>query len=464
MASISRQLAQWIANLRYEDLPAPVVDRAKGVTLHGIASALVGSQTKAGKDAVQFVTEEESTSRNGATLLVHGTKVTKGGAAFANSEMQMSGGKLDSFRMLTHPGTSIIPAALIAAEARGASGKDLITGIAAAYEAMERMAAEFIPSVMARGFHASPVFGIFGAAIAAAKVAKLSEDQINSTIGLCASLAASNLEGLRSGGKLLREGAAVRNAMLAVALAERGHVAGETVLEGEGGFYHAYAGNNVGKLTYSFTGDVKASFEKITEGLGKDWIFLETLYRIYSTAGYNIAHVDVTAALCKEHDIRADAIDRIEAVVNWLETQYPTPAFPARKETGAARAGGTAYFTAYGAVARGYPVERPQTADMSGPDVPREVLDLMNRVKIVPSNEMTLFGPRITVFTKDGKSYTKQGTGREFIWDFEEETQRIRGVVPALPIPAAQFDTIIEACRNLDTAERGDKLIQLTLR
>ena len=33
-------------------------------------------------------------------------------------------------------------------------------------------------------------------------------------------------------------------------------------------------------------------------------MFLETLYRIYSIAGYNIAHIDVTAKLCEEHDIK----------------------------------------------------------------------------------------------------------------------------------------------------------------
>ena len=49
---------------------------------------------------------------------------------------------------------------------------------------------------------------------------------------------------------------------------------------------------------------------------------------------------------------------------------------------------------------------------------------------------MTLFGPRFTIHTKDGKSYTKQSTGREFMWDFEEEARRIRDVIPGLPIPA----------------------------
>lgn len=463
MASLSRQLAQWIVDLRYEDLPLEVVDRAKGLTLQALASVLIGSQTPGGRNAVKLIVDEELGVERGATILVDGSTVTRGGAAFANSEMCFAGGKWDTFRMLTHPGTSIIPAALVAAETEGISGKGYITAVAAAYEVMERMAADFIPTVMTRGFHASPVFGIFGAAIAAAKIMKLDAEQMNSTIALCASLASGNLEGLRSGGKALREGAAVRNAMLAVVLAQNGHQGGETVLEGDAGFYHAYAGNNHGLLAYSFTGDTKASLAKITAGLGKDWIFLETLYRIYSTAGYNIAHIDVTAKLCEEHSIRYEDIDRIEAVVNWLETQYPSPAFPSRREDGPAKPAGTAYHTAFGAVARGYPVLRGVGANPTGADTPPEVLELMKRVTIIPSNAMPLFGPRITIFTKDGKSYTKQGTGREFVWDFAEEERRIREVIPGLPIPAAQFEAIIAMCRHLERQDSADALVELTL-
>ena len=106
---------------------------------------------------------------------------------------------------------------------------------------------------------------------------------------------------------------------------------------------------------------------------------------------------------------------------------------------------------------RGYPM-LPGTPD------PPEVLDLMKRVTIIPSHQMTLFGPRITIFTKDGKSYTKQGTGREFIWSFDEEVRRIRPVTPGLPIPASQFEEVITACRTLELAERADKLVQTTLK
>jgi 2-methylcitrate dehydratase PrpD len=352
---------------------------------------------------------------------------------------------------------------LVAAETEGGSGKDLITGLAAGYEVMERMAADFIPTVMARGFHAGPVFGIFGPAVAAAKIMSCTEDQINSTIALCVNLAGGNLEGARSGGHALREGAAVRNAMLAVAMAKQGYVGGETVLEGDAGFYHAYAGNNRGALSYSFVGDTQTQLDTITANLGTDWMFLETLYRIYSTAGYNIAHVDVTAKLCEENDLHYEDVERVEAVVNWLETRYPSPAFPSRREDRAHRPGSTPYYTAYGVVKRGFPVLRAQGGSPDGADDPPEVLDLMQRVTIIPSHQMTLFGPRITIITKDGKSYTKQSTGREFMWDFDEEARRIRDVIPGLPIPAEQFEAIIATCRGLDREERADKLIQLTL-
>ena len=465
MVSLSRQLAQWVVGLSYDDLPPAVVDRAKGVTLHSLASVLLGSQSKAGEQAIQLMTAEESGVSQGATIMVDGRTVTKGGAAFANAEMAMSGGKLDSFRMLTHPGTSILPGAFVAAETAGASGKEFLTGVAVGYEVMERLASDFIPTVMSRGFHAGPVFGIFGPAMAAAKMLNLTEDQVNSTIALCVHLAAGNLEGPRSGGVALREGAAVRNAMLAVALAQMGQKGGETTLEGEAGFYHAYAGNNQGRLTYSFVGDTQTSLDVITKGLGQDWMFLETLYRIYSTAGYNIAHVDVSAQLCTEHDIKYEDVERVEAVVNWLETQYPSPAFPSRREDGEAQKGGTKYYTAYGVAMRGFPVIRSQQMGSSdGAGDPPEVLDLMHRVTIIPSREMTLFGPRITVFTKDGKSYTKQSTGREFMWDFDEEARRIRDVIPGLPIPEAQFEEIIATCRDLDSQDRADKLIKLTVK
>ena len=456
MPSLSRQLARWVADLDFKDLPPAVVDRAKGVTLHGLASALLGRGKPNGMLALELMKDEEAGAGGVATVLADGTRLTKYGAAFVNAGLISAGGKLDSYHMLTHPGRSVLPAALVAAESGAATGKEYITGVVAGYEVMERLAGDFIPSVMARGFHAALVFGIFGAAVAAAKMMRLNEDQLNSTIAQCVNLAAGDLEGARGCGHV---GSVVRNALLAVALAKRDVHSGDTVLEGEAGFYYSYTGNNKGKLSYVFSGPKTTSLERITDGLGERWDMLDTAYRIYSTPGFNLAHVDVTAKLCEENDIRPEDVDRIEAIVNWMETLYPSPAFAKPGAHDRPRVGSSHYFSAYGVVKRGFPV-LGIAGDLDDPD---EVLDLMQRVTLIPSKTRAPMAPAITIYTKDGKKYRRKSSGREFMWDFNEQARRIRGVIPGVPISEQQFETLITACRDLDHLARADELIRLTI-
>ena len=244
-----------------------MVDRAKGVTLHAISSLLLGSQMAEGKEAVQLVTEEETGVHSGATILVSGAESharRRGVRQFGDDSRRRQVGHLPHAHASRHQHYS---------HRAGSCGKQrrIRQGFhyrhLAGYEVMERMAADFIPTVMARGFHASPVFGVFGATVAAAKILGFNEDQICNAIGLCVNLAGGNLE---SAG--LREGISARNAMLAIALAKLGHAGGETALEGDGGFYHAYAGNNRGELTYSFTW--KAAHES-REPHRKSWLRLD---------------------------------------------------------------------------------------------------------------------------------------------------------------------------------------------
>ena len=70
-----------------------------------------------------------------------------------------------------------------------------------------------------------------------------------------------------------------------------------------------------------------------------------------------------------------------------------------------------------------------------------------------------MFGPRITLFTKNGHSVTREGTGREFIWDFEEQVRRIKPITPGLAISPTQYDSLIDACRTLETVEGAGKIL-----
>ena len=392
--------------------------------------------------------EEEAGGGGAATVLCNGEQTDQGGRRLrqcGNDFRRRQVGHLPH----ADPSRHRDPAggALVAAETAGASGKAFLIAVAAGYEVMERMAAEFIPTVMSRGFHAGPVFGIFGAAVAAAKLGGLDENQIHSAIAQCVNLAAGNLEGARSGGRSLREGGAVRNALLAVALAQARDTGRRDDARGRGRLLPRLRRQQPRRVALQLhRPDTAPISAKITEGLGRDWIFLETLYRIYSTAGYNIAHVDVTARLCEEHNITYDDIDRIEARGQLVGDRISEPGLPQPRHRGPPQVGSTQYFTAWGAAERGYPLLRGAEPGPGEIDPPA-VLDLMHRVTLIPTVRCTLFGPRITVFTKDGRSFTREGTGREFIWDFEEEARRIRPIIPGLAIGEAQFVELIGTCR-----------------
>ena len=45
--SLSRKFAAFVSRLSFEDLPSEVVDRAKGVTLQALASALIAHEKPA---------------------------------------------------------------------------------------------------------------------------------------------------------------------------------------------------------------------------------------------------------------------------------------------------------------------------------------------------------------------------------------------------------------------------------
>src|SRR5260370_344615 len=109
--SLSREFAAFVADLNYEDLPPEVVDRAKGVTLQALSSALVAHQMPGSRQALALMQEEEAGGGGAATVLCNGRKLTKGGAAFVNAGMIFARGTGGTCRMRTHPGLATPPPA-----------------------------------------------------------------------------------------------------------------------------------------------------------------------------------------------------------------------------------------------------------------------------------------------------------------------------------------------------------------
>jgi 2-methylcitrate dehydratase PrpD len=192
---IAVQLGEFAARLRFEELPAAVVDKAKALVNHAVTVGLFGAGNSRSAAARRAVLEHERLgprqlgAGQGATLWIDGARVTRAGAAFANGVAVAVNNQCDSYHMLTHPGVLIVPAGLATAEGEGRSGRELLTALVAGYEVQCRCARDFIPSTPAHGFRASPVYGILGCAATTAKLLGLDAAGVGNAIALAASFA-----------------------------------------------------------------------------------------------------------------------------------------------------------------------------------------------------------------------------------------------------------------------------------
>jgi len=463
--SLSRTFSRYVARLNYEALPTAVVDKMKASLLHALIVALVGAETRHGQAAIALAQVEEG-KPDGATILVDGGRATRCGAAFANSKLMHATNQSDSYRMLIHPGPCVIPAGLATAELGRKSGQDLLTALVAGYEVEARIAGDFIPSTQARGFRSSSVYGTLGAAMTTGKLLGLTEDQLVTALALACTFTGGTTEGARVGGQemMFHEPHATRNGIMAALLA-REHVRGsETALEGEAGFYHAFTGNNRGELSYVFAGPQQTSLELVVADLGARWELLHVTPKIYPTAGYNCPVIDLMARLRAAHDMPTAEIASITVDMNWLETNYPSPAFPnpTRRAPGV---GSTHYFAAYTCVHGHYPPlkARLEPGEHATGEDP-VVLNLLERVHVVGHQDRQAFAPRITVRMRNGVTYQDEFRGHELEWNFATEVQRIITLFDTLAWPREQLDGIVQTVAHLEAETQVDRLIALCVR
>ena len=452
--SLSRTLARWVVKLDARNLPPAVIDKMQTSLLHATVVSIIGAKTHHGKAAVDLALAEES-SVHGATILVNGGRATRCGAAFANSKLMHATNQADSYRMLTHPGPCVIPAALASAELGGSTGADLITAMAAGYEVESRIAGDFIASTQARGFRSSPIYGTLGAAVATGKLLRLTEDQMVTAIALACTFTAGTNEGPRSGGRemMFHEPQSVRSGIMAALLAREEVRGSEESLEGPAGFYNAFTGNNRGELSYVFTGPSQVDFGPVTEGLGSRWELLHTVLKMYPTAGYNCPVIDLMSDIRRAHALNMDEIEKITVDMNWLETLYPSPAFP-NPSRGQAIVGSTHYFVAYVAVNGSYPplrtrIDPGDDEESASAENHDAVLRLMRKVETVGHHDRRAFAPQITIEMDGGTAYRGEYHGNELEWGLDTEERRLRPLFPEISWPDPKLDEMILACRRI---------------
>jgi 2-methylcitrate dehydratase PrpD len=158
---------------------------------------------------------------------------------------------------IIHPAAPVAAPVLALAEARGYSGREVLTAFILGVEVECRIGNAVSPGHYARGWHITSTCGVFGAAAACAKLLGLPADGIANAIGIAASQSAGLVENLPSAAKNVSVGNAARNGLFAAFLAELGYEAAPHAIEGRLGWAQAMGdvpdmGRMLGGLGESF--------------------------------------------------------------------------------------------------------------------------------------------------------------------------------------------------------------------
>jgi 2-methylcitrate dehydratase PrpD len=231
-------LGQFAAELHADRLPTPVIGKTKACLLYGLAVGVAGM---ASRQAAQAASAIDAAASGGATSFLDDRATPPAFAALANGAL-LHARVQDDAHPAGHVGVVVIPAALAVAEARGASGLDLIAALVAGYEVALRIGRDHAADASARGFRTTPIYGVFGAAAAAGHLAGLDATAMTNALGLAANMAGGLREFAESGSEdfPFHAGTAASNGITAMRLATGGATASASALNGAAGFYRAY--------------------------------------------------------------------------------------------------------------------------------------------------------------------------------------------------------------------------------
>ena len=290
--------AEFVAHLQRADLPADVAARAKELILDHLATALAGSRHATAR-LVRTMTGFEP--HGDATVIGTLLRGRPADVATANATAAHSV-EMDDLHAkgVVHVAAPTIPAALAIAEAHGLSGSAFVTAVVAGYEVMCRIGMATVPAQMERGFHPTATVGPFGAAAAVASLLALDTDATADAFGIAGSLGAGLREWKKNGSatKPFQVGRACRTGVEAALYAQAGLRGPHTVLEGEQGFAHAYAG-----VAYD---------ESLVTSLGSRWETLRVGLKPHASCRGTHPAIDGVLELLAEHGIGADDVQRID--------------------------------------------------------------------------------------------------------------------------------------------------------
>jgi len=302
MNTRTAELAAFAANLTFDAIPAPVLRKAEDLLVDWFGSAVAGHGARPVETIAGFAAAMGPVRAAGggaAELLVRRTFTSPYFAAMANAAASHVAEQDDVHNgSVFHPATVVFPVAVALAQARGATGRQLLAAAVAGYEVGIRVG-EFLGRSHYKVFHTTGTAGTLAAAAAAGNLLGLDAAQMQHAFGSAGTQSAGLWEFLRTGAdsKQLHTAHAAAAGLMAACLAQEGFTGAAEILEGPQG------------MAAGMSSDADPS--RLDDRLGVRWATLETSFKFHASCRHTHPAADALLQVMQANDLKPDDLGRV---------------------------------------------------------------------------------------------------------------------------------------------------------
>ena len=298
------KLSAYIAATVTRPLPAEVTARAKLHLVDTFAAMISGSRLLPGQKAIAYA----KTLGGKPAAGIMGTRMvtTPQNAALANGMFGHADETDDTHPpSLTHPGTSVVPAAMAIGEQNRLSGKALLRAIVLGYDVCSRMLLTLKPMPYLRsGHHAAATGQVFGAAATAGALLKLNPRKVRYMLSYAGQQTAGLYTMFRDPEHIEKAyamgGMPAHNGTQAALMVKHGWTGVEDIFSGERDFFFTFAPEEVDR-------------DEMARGLGTDYEIMRAGIKRWPVGGPIQGPMHVLRDIIVQHGIKAADVEKIIA-------------------------------------------------------------------------------------------------------------------------------------------------------
>lgn len=296
--TLSREVVRRCAELARSAPPPEVLEAGRLHLLDAIGTGLAaaGSAIGAPYRAFSARLREEAA----ASLLSQAAGTGMASAALVNGGLVHSLEYDDTHTgSIVHGSAVLMPAAMAVAEAEGATFRAMLGAYIRGYEVLIRLGRAAPGGFQANGFQVTSAGGTLAAALIAAELQGLDENQAVAALGIALSQSSGVFEFLTNGSsvKSLHPGWAAHGGVVAAGLAQAGLTGPETAIEGAHGLFRTFARDAA----------AAGRFAAECDDLGRRWHILDTAFKFSPCCHYLHAFIEAASRLAA-CGIRPEAI------------------------------------------------------------------------------------------------------------------------------------------------------------